>query len=159
LAIALAPPARHTRIIAATAAGVLAVGAIVVWQLWPRAATCEVPQVPAELWTAARRAEVDKHVPPEIAPRVDRWLASWRDAAAAMCASEGDEAVRMRRDRCEREQLDELDALLARWQAATAPVSPMSAHEDFEKLPLPSECGHAPMASRGDPTPEQLAQI
>lgn len=154
-----APPHRRGWWIAATAAAVITVGAGVVWAAWPQEETCEAPTVPAALWSAQRRAAVGKFVTPSVLARIDRWLAAWSEAVAGVCGSERDAVLRARIERCEVEQLNELDVVLHAWETADEAITPLNAHQRIEGLRHPSECSHAALASRTDPSAAQLVGI
>src|SRR5262245_63262034 len=80
-----APPAPRSRRgpILAGALGLAAIGGSIVWVAIPDAAeTCEAPTVPADLWAPSRRPAFVAAQVPDVAPRIDRWFATWSAAAA-----------------------------------------------------------------------------
>jgi tetratricopeptide (TPR) repeat protein/predicted Ser/Thr protein kinase len=119
--------------------------------------TCQIVEVPAHVWSPARRAAVAKVTTTDLAPTIENYVARWSGASRDVCRSK-DAAVRRARTRCLERQLARLDALLASWDS-TPPRGPFQAHLAFDGFPHPAWCSEQNVAVVGDPSAEQLAEI
>lgn len=69
----------------------------------------------AELaWSPLERAQISRALAPNVAARIDHWVANWKRAAVDACATADDE-VRRRREWCLADQLAQLRQTIAVW--------------------------------------------
>ena len=159
---AIAPPVKRSRIAAvATAIAVAAVGAgaALAWSVAKRGPTCEVRAIPGDVWSPERRAGLAWQFPRAIGDHADDWMTAWSAAAADTCAVDGEAPVlRVRRERCLDEALDQARRLFARWAEDPAYLS-LSAQAGIELLPRASRCSHAAAVALVEPTPAQALAI
>ena len=162
LAAAIAPRRRRWPLALAAAAGLLAAGGAVAWAAAgarDRAGSCEVAEVPPDLWPAARRAAVARTIAPGVAAQIDAWLTRWSTAAADVCTpGRASPAVQGRQRACLAEQVSAVDRLLDAW-AAAPPADAMAALTELEAIGLPSRCGPIAVADAADLPPGQRAAV
>lgn len=161
LSAAIAPPSRLRRTaLLGGAIGAILTGSLVAWfASGAGGEACEVATVPADLWSAERRARMDAALPGPIGRRVDAWVASWTAASAGVCTNErAAPELRDRRQSCLDRALDHLRQQLARWEEAP-PADALLMHASLDDLPAVSRCSRAAVSAVAEPTAEQAARI